>query len=245
MSLTAPKHRTFPDEIVEQLRERILRGEFPPGSRLPPERELAVRLGTNRNTLREALRSLEAQGLVQARQGDGVRVLDFRATGEMSLLQHYFLYAAPVEQASIMRDLLRLRSMLAREVVGRAAQRGAPAELERLPGLYRTLAAAHGDGDTTAMIHAELTLYRAIVDASQSLAGRWLFNSLERVIMGFLSASPGLWVTPESYLPGWRKIVEGLVARNAEGALRALDELFGEIDSLVTAFLDALEGAGG
>ena len=48
------------EEIVEQLRELILTGQYPPGAKLPPERELAKRLGVNRASLREALKKLEA-----------------------------------------------------------------------------------------------------------------------------------------------------------------------------------------
>ena len=47
------------EEIVEQLRELILTGQYPPGAKLPPERELAKRLGVNRASLREALKKLE------------------------------------------------------------------------------------------------------------------------------------------------------------------------------------------
>lgn len=57
------------DEIVEQIRESILTGQLPPGDRLPGERELCVAFGVSRPTLREALRVLEALGLVDIRRG--------------------------------------------------------------------------------------------------------------------------------------------------------------------------------
>ncbi len=60
------------EETARVLRERIMSGTYAPGTRLPPERELAPELGTNRATLREALRTLGAQGLVHARQGSGI-----------------------------------------------------------------------------------------------------------------------------------------------------------------------------
>ena len=78
--------KAISESVADQLRDKILRGEVGVGERLPPERELAPAFGTNRNTLREAIRSLEAQGLVTVRQGDGVRVADFRTSGALSLL---------------------------------------------------------------------------------------------------------------------------------------------------------------
>lgn len=57
------------DVLADDLRERILRGEFPEGTALPPERELVTQTRMSRTTVREALRILEVQGLVQIRTG--------------------------------------------------------------------------------------------------------------------------------------------------------------------------------
>lgn len=63
-------------QIVENLTERIKSGALVPGHRLPPERELSEMLKVNRMTLRQALNSLEAHGLLVRRQGDGTYVAD-------------------------------------------------------------------------------------------------------------------------------------------------------------------------
>jgi GntR family transcriptional repressor for pyruvate dehydrogenase complex len=60
--------RTF-DDVVEQLREAILTGRVRPGERLPGERQLCEELGVGRTTLREALRALEAVGMIEVRPG--------------------------------------------------------------------------------------------------------------------------------------------------------------------------------
>ena len=57
------------DVLADDLRERILRGEFPEGTALPPERELVTQTGMSRTTVREALRILEVQGLVRIKTG--------------------------------------------------------------------------------------------------------------------------------------------------------------------------------
>ncbi len=61
-------------QIAESLLERIESGELAPGDRLPPERALSEMLGVNRMTLRQALRVLELQGLLERRQGRGTTV---------------------------------------------------------------------------------------------------------------------------------------------------------------------------
>jgi len=63
-------------QIAESLLDRIESGELAPGHRLPAERHLSETLGVNRMTLRQALQSLEMQGLLVRRQGDGTYVTE-------------------------------------------------------------------------------------------------------------------------------------------------------------------------
>ena len=62
-------------QIADQLRGLVERGEYDIGSRLPPERDLALQLGVSRPSVREALIALEVEGLVEVRMGSGVYVL--------------------------------------------------------------------------------------------------------------------------------------------------------------------------
>src|SRR3569833_4701107 len=62
------------DEAIQQIRDLIRSGELPPGSRLPPEQELAVQLGLSRNSMREAVKALELIRVLDVRRGDGTYV---------------------------------------------------------------------------------------------------------------------------------------------------------------------------
>lgn len=65
-----PVHaRRISDEIGEQIRLKLVTEQLKPGDKLPPERELAAQLGVSRNTVREALRSLEMAGLLTMQKG--------------------------------------------------------------------------------------------------------------------------------------------------------------------------------
>ncbi len=63
--------------VLEQLRRSINLGHFGPGDKLPPERDLARQLGVSRTTVREAVRVLEGEALVEVRRGStgGITVL--------------------------------------------------------------------------------------------------------------------------------------------------------------------------
>ncbi len=67
-------------QLAAQLRRRILSGELPPGTRLPPERRLAAMLGVNRSTVVSAYRELAAEGLISGHVGRGTVVIDHRRT---------------------------------------------------------------------------------------------------------------------------------------------------------------------
>lgn len=81
MPLVTTARKGLVDQVIAQMRELVSSGEWPLGSRIPPEAELVTALGVGRNTVREAVRALAHAGLLEVRQGDGTRV---RATNELS-----------------------------------------------------------------------------------------------------------------------------------------------------------------
>ena len=75
-TIDAERRGTTFEEVVSQLREMIHNGELRPGDRLPPERDLAKRLGVSRPTLRAGISSLAAVGVLQPRRGAGTFVVE-------------------------------------------------------------------------------------------------------------------------------------------------------------------------
>src|SRR5919108_1170066 len=80
MGLTAVRAGRLCDEVMAQMEALIAGGEWPVGSKIPPEPELVAALGVGRNTVREAVRALERAGLLEPRRGDGTYV---RATSDL------------------------------------------------------------------------------------------------------------------------------------------------------------------
>src|SRR6266542_6170064 len=74
-TIDAERRGTSFDEVVAQLREMIHSGQLRPGDRLPAERDLAKLLGVSRPTLRVAIRSLAAVGVIESRRGAGTFVM--------------------------------------------------------------------------------------------------------------------------------------------------------------------------
>jgi DNA-binding FadR family transcriptional regulator len=99
-------------QIADQLRGLIDRREFPVGSRLPPERELAEKLGVSRPSVREALIALEVEGRVRIRMGSGVYVVDPRPAADQPS-------SGPVSEGPF--ELLKARELIESAVCFEAA----------------------------------------------------------------------------------------------------------------------------
>ncbi len=74
MPIQAVEPQRLYRRIAEQIARLIKRGEYKPGARLPPERDLATMLKVSRPSVREALIALEVEGYVDVRVGSGVYV---------------------------------------------------------------------------------------------------------------------------------------------------------------------------
>src|SRR5947209_8613713 len=85
MPLHAVENRRLYRQIADQITRLIERGEYRPGQRLPPERDLARQLGVSRPSVREALIALEVEGYVEVRVGSGVYVTGRRPTRQETL----------------------------------------------------------------------------------------------------------------------------------------------------------------
>ena len=236
LDLTRIEKKAISESVAEQLRLAILRGEVAVGERLPPERQLAPRFGTNRNTLREAIRSLEAQGLVTVRQGDGVRVADFRNQGELSLLPDMLRVASRSERNDMLRDLLWMRRRMAVEVARMAAERGTEesiVELRRLLERQRK-----HEGDLLLMLQTDLELYRAMVGSAFSVIARLLFKTMAQLSRACLEQVPAFVFVHPQYMTNMTAVVEAIAAGDADGAAARLDEMLATTDRILLERLE-------
>jgi GntR family transcriptional repressor for pyruvate dehydrogenase complex len=208
------------EEIVEQLRTLILTGQYAPGSKLPPERELSKRLGVNRASLREALKKLEHLGLVRIRQGDGTRVQDFMETGGIELVQH-LLPLAGSGRPELVRDMLEFRRIFGRETARYAAVRATPEAITRLEQL-----ADRGDRTTGALDLFELDFefYIALSQAAANQVMTLLINTVRDSVRSYMPVLSNLAPSPEAVRKHHRDVIAAVKAKDPERAVRAADD---------------------
>ena len=128
MPLQTVEPRRLYRQIADQISAMIGKGEYVPGSRLPPERDLAKQLGVSRPSVREALIALEVEGLLDVRVGSGIYVTDPGKRRQRDALQGD---SGPFE-------VIRARVLIEGECAALAAKNANPAQL-------RALRAAHAN----------------------------------------------------------------------------------------------------
>jgi GntR family transcriptional regulator, transcriptional repressor for pyruvate dehydrogenase complex len=234
MDISPVKKTSISEEITEQLLRLILRGKLEPGEKLTPERDLAASFNTNRNTLREAIRNLETLNLVEARQGDGLRVRDFRMTGELNLLPYYLREAQDREELfRVLDDVLGVRRLLFEGVCQILTARASRDQLEQIRGMV--LAQRNNEGDPGAMFLADLAISEAMVTASQSMASRWMFNTFAKIYGEIVSQFPVLWVFTDDYVEARTAVLDAAMAGNGEKARELMRAHLERTDKMVMA----------
>jgi GntR family transcriptional regulator, transcriptional repressor for pyruvate dehydrogenase complex len=163
MTFEGVVRRPVYEQVAEQLREAVLDGTLPPGAVLPAERELGDRFGVSRTTVREALRALQAQGLVVASGPNApLRVAEAEAlsVGPVREALGHLLRLGRVPLA----DLVDLRCALEAAAVEAAARRRPRPDLEAARAELEAMRSA-GD-DVAAFERADVQFHVALAEAS-------------------------------------------------------------------------------
>lgn len=152
MSFTPIKPKKISTQIAEQIRNSIMSGEFVPGDRLPPERELAEMFGVSRPSVREALNILGASGLVEVLQGGGTTVKSLMDQGSGNALSEMIR----IEQERAL-DVIEVRKCMESWTAYYAAQRALPEDLRRMAeiidGMRENLKSLQPSEDLDANFH--------------------------------------------------------------------------------------------
>jgi GntR family transcriptional repressor for pyruvate dehydrogenase complex len=152
MTFTPIRPKKISAQIAEQIRNSIMSGEFVPGDRLPPERELAEMFGVSRPSVREALNILGASGLVEALQGGGTTVLSLMEQGSGNALSDMIR----IEQERAL-DVIEVRKCMESWTAYFAAQRALPEDLRRMEeivdGMEQNLKTLQPSEDLDANFH--------------------------------------------------------------------------------------------
>ncbi|MFF3381182.1 FadR/GntR family transcriptional regulator [Streptomyces sp. NPDC002680] len=208
--LSHPRRSALSEQVIAALRSQITSGEWPVGSRIPTEPELVEQLGVARNTIREAVRALAHNGLLDIRQGSGTYVV---ATSELAGVMHRrFADADP-------RHIAELRSTLESGAAELAALRRTERDLKQLDALLVRRDEAWASGDAEAFVTADASLHMAVVAASHNDVMTAMYADLGEVLRDWLRDDVGEELAQQSYVEH-APLVDAIRAGDAAAAAR-------------------------
>lgn len=211
-------------ELVRgRLRDLIVRGNLPPGSNIA-EVDLSERLGTSRTPLREALKLLQAEGLIELRSNRGA-------------------YVVPIDPVGI-AEAFEIAAMLEQLGAAGAARRATKEQVGALATLQDVLEAEHAAGALEPYFAANQAIHRLIVAMSRNetlrMTHEMLFGRVERLRFAALRHQPR-W---DQSIDEHRAILRAIERRDARGAGAAMGRHVRRTGIAAHRALTALPGGG-
>jgi GntR family transcriptional repressor for pyruvate dehydrogenase complex len=211
-------------EVARQLERRITE-DLKPGDLLPPERELVRTMGVSRDSVRNAIRTLELMGLLEPRQGIGTVVCSPRSEPANSLT------AALLEKRKMVAELIDVRKMIEPAMAGRAAQhisRDAIADMENILVRQKVKVLQGGLG-----IEEDSEFHYAIALASDNSVILKVVDVLMDLLRETRASSLQVEGRQEKSLAGHHRILSALKLGDAAAAESAMRRHLQEIENVV------------
>ncbi|GAW93913.1 FadR/GntR family transcriptional regulator [Calderihabitans maritimus] len=215
-----PKGTRLYEKVVMQIKSAISVGDLKPGDKLPSERELAEIFGVSRTSIREALKSLVAMGLIKIRHGDGIYVCESRGEEQLKNIGAYLM-----SHQGTLKDLFEIRRVLETEAAAWAAERGAPEKVQELVNLINTVKegiAKRSGGYLLFLGEHDTKFHLCLAEASENQVLLRVMNNLLDLLAESRARAWSIPGRPLRSVEEHAKIVEAIVSGDVEGAREAM-----------------------
>lgn len=208
--------------VVRQVEELILRGILQPGKRLPPERELAERLGVSRPSLRDAIAQLQEAGLLSTKAGAGVFVAEALRSAFSPALAALF---SRHDEAAM--DYLTFRRDMEGLAAERAARLASDTDLAVIRAIFTKMEQAHTARNTENEAVLDAQFHMAIIEASHNVVMLHMMRSMYELLRGGVFYNRQIMFKQQTkrgvLLDQHRAIVDALTARDPATARSAVE----------------------
>lgn len=203
-----------PDFCRQFIEDQILSSEWPSGTKLPSERALAGTLGVSRPVIREVLKELQADGLVEAHPGRGSFVRDLAPTAGHASIDHL------VRGGQITtRELVTARRMLEAEAAYLAAENRTLGDLEKM---RHNLDQFEKAASVALAVEWDTAFHESIVEASRNPVIQIMFSSIRQLVQAMVLRSLTDRETRRLGAPIHRTILEAIESSDPEAARKEM-----------------------
>ncbi len=215
------------EEIVTVIQKQIMNGTIPPGSKLPPEREMAETFNVNRATVREALRKLENLELVEIRHGDGLYAKNYLESGNFDLIKAALNMD---ESKDVISNILEARGFVVPQIAYMAAQRRTGADLNELKQVVSK--------EDMTMLERDIKVHQIIARSTHNLLCTIVLNFFNQIFRdyGYLYFDDARNV--ERSRKFHKEIYEAIKSRQPETARKIMRDVLTYAQNAVQASLD-------
>ena len=211
------------EEILHQLEQAIIAGHIAAGDRLPPERELADRFGVSRTSVREALRVLEALGVVRVRRGadNGATLLEKPGNA----FTHLFNFQLALEHISV-RSLVEFRTLIESWAAATVARRNGAEVADELEQLVEQMGRQGVDQPTFQELDAafHLQLVRAGGNELLTLVLEGARSAIARVMLEAISTVRDWPATRRRLVREHRAVCAAMREQRPEDAAKVIEK---------------------
>ncbi len=215
--------RGVSDAISEQILKLVLSGALQPGDALPPQRELASQLGVSLSSLREALHTLAAVGVIEVKRGRGTFVCDHRTAPLIKQLDWALLL-----QEEETRELFEARRVIDVSIAGFAAERATEAQIASLADLFDDMMRSWEARDLSQLEEQDVRFHLAVAEAAGNSLLLHLAQSLYALVDPFIRLVPHTRPGMENH----RCVLEAIAERDSEKAQAAVRVLLDDTERL-------------
>ncbi|WP_345817351.1 GntR family transcriptional regulator (plasmid) [Paraburkholderia sp. PREW-6R] len=206
------------EEVALQIRSQLSRGELRPGDRLPAERDLAEQFGLSRNTVREALRTLEISGVLEFRKGTtgGAFVREGQGDGVVTGIADLFRLGMLGHE-----HLTEARTVVALATLRATCERGSEADLDALVNNVRAAEIAVKAGRIGERVSINLEFFRILANASRNPLLIILTDAMIEIqvlLLEVLTPAPSSTV-----MASRRRLLKHLLARDTARAVAEME----------------------
>jgi DNA-binding FadR family transcriptional regulator len=216
-ALNALKRTPLLHQIQEEIKSYVVRNNLKAGDALPSEGDLARQLGIGRNSVREAVKSLEVLGILEARAGSGLFVKAFTFDAIINNLPYGLL-----SDVSTVRDMAEVRAYLEYGLVNQVIAKLTPEQVESLSAVIERMSAAAEAGHYAA--DADRAFHEALY---QNLGNPVLMSLLDLFWLAVSEASQRSSVVdppdPRETVKSHRSILEALIQGSPDQMRAAFD----------------------
>ena len=200
------------DQIADQIEAQILHGDLDSGERLPSEAELCAEFDVSRSVIRDALRTLDARGLVEARPGRGTII---RAPNQEAL--SLAVMSQLMRSELSMADVVSARATVDIGLVPLAAERASDDQIATVRESYDAFSNAVERELWEECSAAHVLFHVGLIDAVNTPALSIILSPMQHVIMlSTLPAAEEWHRTWAEELPLHEAIIDSLTARNTD-----------------------------